>query len=113
MVKEFSAGGIVFKKRKAKSVKRKIENILWLVCQHSQHKGWGFPKGLIGDTDQNEKKEVAALREVKEEGGVEVKRCMGIETRMVVWRERARRIGVEGTLPVPFTTSALGGSDES
>lgn len=61
---ETSAGGIVFKKG---------EELLWLVTQHSQHKGWGFPKGLIGDTKKNEKMEDAALREVEEEGGVKAK----------------------------------------
>ncbi|MCX7996263.1 MAG: NUDIX domain-containing protein [Patescibacteria group bacterium] len=62
---ETSAGGIV----------RKTENgnVLWLVTQHSQHKGWGFPKGLIGDSVENESRESAAIREVREEGGVEAK----------------------------------------
>lgn len=59
---ERSAGGIVFK--------REENGLLWLITQHSQHKGWGFPKGLIGDTDEEESMEDAALREVQEEGGV-------------------------------------------
>lgn len=63
--KEVSAGGIVFKKER--------DTIVWLITQHSQHKGWGFPKGLIGDTVRNEPMEVAALREVREEGGIEAK----------------------------------------
>src|SRR3989344_5315428 len=58
---EISAGGIVFKK------------LSWLITQHSQHKGWGFPKGLIGDKNSKEKMEDAALREVEEEGGVKAK----------------------------------------
>lgn len=60
-----SSGGIVFKKTKG--------GILWLITQHSQHKGWVFPKGLIGDTDSTESMENAALREVEEEGGVKAK----------------------------------------
>ena len=60
-----SAGGIVYKKEGDK--------LLWLITQHSQHKGWTFPKGLVGDKDKNENKETAALREVEEEGGVKVK----------------------------------------
>ena len=36
---EFSAGGIVIKKEKGKTYV--------LLTQHSQHKGWSFPKGLI------------------------------------------------------------------
>lgn len=60
--KETSAGGIVFKKKK--------NSVLWLVIQHSKAKHWGFPKGHIGDKIPNEKMEEAALREVKEEGGI-------------------------------------------
>ena len=68
--KETSAGGIVFKKLQVSSSKFQVQ---WLVCQHSQHKGWVFPKGLVGDTNQNEKMEDAALREVEEEGGVKAR----------------------------------------
>ncbi len=62
---EFSAGGIVFKKEKNK--------LLILVCQHSQHHGWVFPKGLIGDKIEKEKKEDTAIREVLEETGINAK----------------------------------------
>jgi len=63
--KETSAGGIVYKK---------VDGVvLWLITQHSQHKGWVFPKGLVGDSIENESKETAALREVEEEGGVKTK----------------------------------------
>lgn len=54
----FSAGGVMIKDQKV------------LLCQHSQHHGWGFPKGLI---DEKETKEETALREVKEETGVDGK----------------------------------------
>lgn len=63
--KEFSAGGIVYKKTS--------KGTLWLITQHSQHKGWVFPKGLVGDKNKDEKPEDAALREVEEEGGVKTK----------------------------------------
>lgn len=63
--KEISAGGIVYKKEKDK--------VLWLICQHSQHKGWVFPKGLVGDHARDEPMEEAALREVEEEGGVKAR----------------------------------------
>lgn len=56
-----SAGGIVFKGN------------LWLMCQHSQHKGWVFPKGFVGDVNKGESNETAALREVEEEGGIKTK----------------------------------------
>ncbi|GAB4218824.1 MAG: NUDIX hydrolase [Candidatus Microgenomates bacterium] len=60
-----SAGGIVYKK---------VNNeLFWLVCQHSQHKGWVFPKGLVGDHTPNEPMDQAALREVEEEGGINAK----------------------------------------
>src|SRR3989344_2803384 len=69
---EFSAGGVVFRKTK--------KRMMVLVCQHSQHHGWVFPKGLIDKKSQisnikfpiskKETKEEAAMREVKEETGV-------------------------------------------
>ncbi len=65
MTLEFSAGGIVYKKEKGKAY--------ILVSQHSGHHGWVFPKGRIGDHVENENKEETALREVKEETGVEGK----------------------------------------
>jgi 8-oxo-dGTP pyrophosphatase MutT (NUDIX family) len=59
---QFSAGGVVYKKEGDKT--------FVLVCQHSQHHGWVFPKGLIGDKIANEGKENTAIREVEEETGV-------------------------------------------
>jgi len=59
---QFSAGGIVFKKENGKT--------FVLVSQHSQHHGWVFPKGLIGDHIKNEGKKETALREVEEETGI-------------------------------------------
>lgn len=63
---EFSAGGIVY--RQITKNKKQITKIL--VAQHSQHHGWVFPKGLIGDHIKGEGKEETALREVQEETGV-------------------------------------------
>jgi len=62
---QFSAGGVVYKKQGGQN--------LILVCQHSQHHGWVFPKGLIGDHIEGEQKEDTALREVEEETGVKGK----------------------------------------
>lgn len=59
---EYSAGGVVYKQ--ANGV------IYILVAQHSQHHGWVFPKGFIGDKIEGESKEDTALREVEEETGV-------------------------------------------
>ncbi len=57
---ETSAGGVVYRK-----VNNRPE---FLIVQHSGHHRWVLPKGWI---DEGETKEQAALREVKEEGGVE------------------------------------------
>lgn len=61
MKREFSAGGIVL--RQAQD-----SNVEVLLTKHSQNKHWSFPKGLI---DPGQTTQEAALREVKEEGGVE------------------------------------------
>ncbi len=66
-VKQISAGGVVFRHKKDQP---NLKNTEWLVIQHAGHKGWTFPKGLIGDHIPNESKQEAALREVEEEGGV-------------------------------------------
>jgi len=71
VVQQVSAGGIVFKL--VPNPYSLIPNRLWLICQHSQHKGWVFPKGFVGDVNKNESNETAALREVEEEGGVKAK----------------------------------------
>lgn len=62
MIREFSAGGVVYK-----SVNGQV---LWMVAQHSGYKGWIFPKGHI---EKGEKSEETAIREVKEETGIEAK----------------------------------------
>jgi len=66
-----SAGGIVFKK--IYHLGSNIYDLSWLICQHSLHRGWVFPKGLVGDENSTESSETAALREVEEEGGVKAK----------------------------------------
>lgn len=73
MTREFSAGGVVYKRIKNQESRIKNENLLWLVAQHSQHKGWVFPKGLIGDNKKGESSQETAVREVKEETGIEAK----------------------------------------
>ena len=62
---ETSACGIVFKKVN--------DEIHWLVIRHSIYKKWTFPKGLIGDKVEQETAITAAIREVKEEGGINAK----------------------------------------
>lgn len=69
--KEISAGGIVYRIGETGSRE-------WLITQHSLHKGWGFPKGIVGDVIPNEPTAEAALREVQEEGGI-VARIIDLE----------------------------------
>ena len=65
---EKSAGGIVFKKQAGQ--------VLWLIRrpspnpQYRGNLGWSFPKGWI---DEGETPRQAAIREVREEGGVVAK----------------------------------------
>jgi 8-oxo-dGTP diphosphatase len=81
---EFSAGGVVYKKQKSND--NLNDEILILLAKHSFHHGWVFPKGLIGDKEDNkherksastkgfsETREEAAVREVKEETGADAK----------------------------------------
>ncbi len=76
---EKSAGGIVYKRSLRPRLKRSLRpaglkkedsQIHILLTKHSQHHGWVFPKGLI---DPGEDRQTTAVREVKEEGGVEAK----------------------------------------
>lgn len=60
--REFSAGGVVFKKEKG--------NTLFLIIQPKGTDRWQFPKGQINPKESSKD---AALREVYEEGGVETK----------------------------------------
>ena len=75
MRREFSAGGLVHKGN------------LWLIRrptpnpEYRGNLGWSFPKGW---KDEGEKLEEAALREVREEGGV-VARMMGKLTTLKIF----------------------------
>lgn len=62
---QFSAGGIVYKKEAGQ--------VIILLGKHSGYHTWGFPKGLIGDKIEKESKEEAAIREVREETGINAK----------------------------------------
>src|SRR4030066_2038673 len=66
---EVSAGGVVYKRSLRPSGLRKVKNkVEFLIAQHSGHHRWVLPKGWI---DPGGTKEQTAVREVKEEGGVE------------------------------------------
>ena len=60
MNKEFSAGAIIFKKEGA--------GILFLVIYSARNKIWGFPKGHL---EKGETEKESAVREIKEEAGLE------------------------------------------
>ena len=60
MDKEFSAGALIFRKEKEKT--------LFLLVYSGRNKIWGFPKGHI---EPGEIEKDAALREVKEETGID------------------------------------------
>ena len=82
---EFSAGGVVYKKQN--------DQMMILVSQHSGHHGWVFPKGLIGDSIKNEKKEETAIREVEEETGVlaHIIKPLTPVTYWYVWEKEKRK----------------------
>ena len=60
MNKEFSAGAVIFK--------RENKGILFLIIYSGRNMIWGFPKGHI---EQSETEREAAIREIKEEVGLE------------------------------------------
>ena len=90
MDREFASGGVVFKKVKGKGSKVKV---LWLVAKSAPsnlypESFWRLPKGWLDDEEDGKKPgqlgsgekratekdlKKAALREVKEEGGVKAK----------------------------------------
>lgn len=59
-----SAGGVVYKKIQG--------DLCFLLVKHKEGH-WGFPKGHIADKITDESVEQAAVREVREEGGVTAK----------------------------------------
>ena len=77
-IEEKSAGVVVF---------RKIEGtISFLIIRNSSHKVWDFPKGNI---EEGENEEQAAMREMKEEAGLEkVKIIPGFKETMNYYYKR-------------------------
>jgi len=87
MKREFSAGGIVYKKEGGQ--------IWWLVRRPKMNQGyrgnagWSFPKGWV---DGGEHLEEAALREVGEEGGVEARIIKKLPTLKVFFRDKGETV---------------------
>lgn len=81
MQKEHSAGGIVFREDSGQ--------VVVLVTQSSAHDGWIFPKGHL---ERGETASDAALREVKEETGVDARIVERVGTIRYAFRVRGRQI---------------------
>ncbi len=79
--REFSAGGIVYKRANG--------DIEWLVIQPAGTKRWQFPKGHI---EQRETAKEAAVREVFEETGIRAKALRKIGDIQYFYQEAGRRI---------------------
>lgn len=77
----FSAGGVVFREEP--------EGVLWLVTKPKGSEAWRFPKGTI---EKNENAAQAALREVKEEGGVEAEILAKLEPIKYFYYQDKQRI---------------------
>ncbi len=103
MKREFSAGGVVFRKQIAKSKMQKY-GILFLLRRASGGEeyrgtlGWTLPKGWI---DEGETVEQAAVRETREEAGVEAKITGKLETIKYFYKD------TEGEKVMKFVTYYL------
>jgi len=66
--REFSSGCVVYRREKRENIGAKNAKITFLLGKHSGYHKWVLPKGLIekGETSQQ-----AAIRETKEEMGVD------------------------------------------
>jgi len=79
--REFSAGGVVFR--------REPEGVLWLIVKPKGSEQWRFPKGKI---ERGENSVRAALREVKEEGGVEARILSKIDNIKYFFVQKGQKI---------------------
>lgn len=79
--KEISAGGIVYREENG--------GLDVLVTQSSAHDGWIFPKGHL---EHGETASAAALREVKEETGVDARIVERVGAIRYVFRARGRQV---------------------
>jgi len=79
--REFSAGGVVFKRKQGKTY--------WLLINPAGSERWQLPKGHIDDGEESQK---SAIREVLEETSVEAKPISKVESMQYFFWENGKRI---------------------
>lgn len=96
MNKEFSAGALIFK--------RKGLEILFLVIYSAGNKIWGFPKGHLenGETEKD-----AALREIKEETGLDNLQFIEGFIEKTVYETTSKRLPFKGERIEKYVTYFL------
>lgn len=87
MNKEFSAGAVIFK--------REEEKILFLVVYSARNKIWGFPKGHL---EQAETEKQAALREIKEETGLDSLQFINGFRKEAAYKTISKRVPFRGEI---------------
>jgi 8-oxo-dGTP pyrophosphatase MutT (NUDIX family) len=112
MNREFSAGGVVYKRSLAFQAKKNGADHLWLIARSAPTSDypasyWRLPKGWIDDLDggkypgsiasgqrkaTEEELREAALREVKEEGGVEAVIIQKLGTEQYVFKKNEGKV---------------------
>ena len=85
MNKEFSAGAVIFK--------RESKEIVFLLVYSNRNKIWGFPKGHI---EEGETEKEAALREIKEEAGLDNLQFINGFTEKVKYETISKRLPYKG-----------------
>jgi 8-oxo-dGTP pyrophosphatase MutT (NUDIX family) len=102
VIREFSAGGAVFKKTK--------KGLVWLLIKPRGHDRWQLPKGRL---EKGESSSEAAEREVEEEGGVDIKVLKKIDNSQYfyVW-EREKRFKIVAYFLMEFLKNKKDGHDE-
>ena len=89
MKREFSAGGIVINKQSFSANNGKVLLIKNAALRDPKKAYWGFPKGHI---NQGERSETAAIREIKEETGIEVEMVKKLGDSRYVFTKEGEKI---------------------